>query len=355
MNDHFPMVHPDIFIKNPLINSIAGECRWTVSNTDKIPVNAKALIETGDIFNAKFTGENPLVDLRTLDKEENLIAVNRAYRLQARHNNIITVDVEPCAPESLKAFAFDFPAHYTELSLNGGVHLTIKVPDSLITNKNRYMFENLSVFKEPIPDGEKRNAHYEVLFNDHFITFTKRMVNKPVANYNNDDEAYKKLEKFLNHIAKLDKDKKEMRERAKEYSIEMVEETIDDESLKNINAFLNIKPFDTAKEKAGKIDLCDFGEDHSRYEMSLANSLASFTLRYHAMAVKTIEYRQITKDLGPQELTYAIYKLLEEMIPHRDKHDEFREELPWLLYTAKRAYEFIKASNDKQKKDQKGH
>ena len=351
MSNSFPMVHPSIFIKNPLINSIAGDEQWTVSTTEKVPVNAKTLLSTGHIFNAKFGGESPLVTLHELDADPKLDCVNRTYRLQARKNNIITVDVEPSAPEELKSFAFDFPAHYTELSLNGGVHLTIKVPYDLITDENRYMFDDLSVFKEPIPEGEQRTAHFEVLFNDHYITFTKRMVvDKPVVDYNSDDEAKEKLEKFLAHIVKLDEAKKETRERTKGCRIEMVEKAISPENLQNIEAFLKIKPFDAAREKAGAIDINDFGGDQSRYEMAVANSLAYHTRRYHHVAAKTIEYRQITKSLGSQELIYAVYKLLDEMLPYRDKHDEIREGLPWLLYTAKRAYEFLEANKNEKKK-----
>lgn len=351
----FPMVHPHTFAQNPFIAHLNEDPYWTVSDDNKRPVNARLLLDTGNVYNVKFDGEWPLVKLRELDANPNLQAVNRAYRLRARENRVIAIDVEPRAPEQMKQEALSFPAHYTELSKNGGVHLLILVPEDLVTDENRYMFDDLSVFKEPVPkpeNGEKqRDAYFEVLFNDHFVTFTKRMLTeKPCIDYNQNPQAKSMLAAFLDSIVQLDKQRKQERELAKQYRIGMMKNLIDDEKEAIIKQFISIKPFEKAREQAGNKEVSDFGGDASRYEMSVANGLAFHTIRTHQLAKDTISFREMAESLTEQDLAYAIYLLFQEAVPYREKHDETRDGLPWLLFTAKRAYEYVKAQNAKRSK-----
>ncbi|MCR6108582.1 hypothetical protein HXA34_20040 [Salipaludibacillus agaradhaerens] len=353
--NQFPMVHPSIFIQNPLIKRLSKDPYWTVSDDNKRPVNARLLLDTGNTYNIKFDGEWPLVTLDELDADKNLQAVNRAYRLRARENRVIAVDVEPDAPESMKQEVLKFPAHFTELSKNGGVHLLILVPEDLINSENRYMFDELSVFKEPVPKpkdaSEKpRGAHFEVLFNDHFITFTKRMLTqKPCVDYSQESEAKDMLARFLDNIVQMDKQRKKERELAKQYRIGMMKNIIDEEKEKMIKDFISIKPFEKAKEQAKNKSINDFGGDASRYEMSVANGIAFHTIRAHKLAKDTVSFRDIAEPLDEQDLAYAVYLLLKDVVPHREKHDEDRDGLPWLLFTSKRAYEYVQAQNAKRK------
>ncbi|MCC2248940.1 hypothetical protein JUJ52_03075 [Virgibacillus sp. AGTR] len=355
----YPMVHPLTFAQNPLIHHLSGDPYWTVSDDNKRPVNARILLDTGNVYNARFDGEWPLVTLDKLDADQNLQAVNRAYRLRARENRVIAIDVEPNAPESMKQEVLEFPSHFTELSKNGGVHLLILVPEDLINQENRYMFDELSVFKEPVPKPEDpkekpRDAYFEVLFNDHFVTFTKRMLTqKPCIDYNQNPEAKEKLAGFLNNIVQMDKQRKKEREVAKQYRIGMMKNLIDEDKEKTIESFISIKPFEEAKEQAKNKTVSDFGEDYSRYEMSVANGIAFHTIRVHKLAKDTQSFRKMARSLTEQDLAYAIYLLLKSVIPYREKHDETRDGLPWLLFTSKRAYEFVKAQNAKRKNGKK--
>lgn len=355
-SSQFPMVHPLTFMQNPLITHLSSDPYWTVSDDNKRPVNARILLDTESVYNVKFDGEWPLVTLNELDANQNLQAVNRAYRLRARENRVIAIDVEPGAPDSMKQEVLHFPAHYTELSKNGGVHLLILVPEDLITPENRYMFDDLSVFKEPVPkpkssDEKPRDAYFEVLFNDHFVTFTKRMLTqKPCIDYTQNPDAKATLAGFLDTIVQMDKQRKKERELAKQYRIGMMKNLIDEEKEKMIESFIAIKPFEKAREQAEGKTVSDFGDDYSRYEMSVANTLAFHTIRAHRLAKDTVSFRDMANAFTEQDLAYAIYLLLKETVPYRDKHDEDRDGLPWLLFTSKRAYEYVKAQNAKRKK-----
>lgn len=351
----FQMVHPDTFRANPLIDFLASDPWWTMSDNDKRPIHARDFLDTGHVHNVRFDGDHPLVTLHALDADKNLDAVNRAYRLRARENRVMMIDVEPSAPDVMKEQVLAFPAHYTELSKNGGVHLLIRVPDDLITDANRYLFDDLSVFKEPVPKNHEgkqtRQAHYEVILNDHFITFTKKMdTEKPVADFLHDDDAREKLRAFLDDIVALDAERKHERERAKAYRVQLLEDSLDDERQADVKAFIQLRAFEVAREQAGEKAPDDYGGDNSRYEMGVANSLASQVIKTHRLSLDTQSFRELAERLGEQELIYATYILLEEIVPYRDKHDEERDGLPWLLYTAKRAYEYMKAQNAKRNK-----
>lgn len=359
-SDPFPMVHPLTFRQNPLIQHLANDPFWTVSDDDKRPVNARILLEKGLVFNAKFENnkESPLVTLHELDDDPKLQAVNRAYRLQARVNRVIAIDVEPHAPEEMKQQVLAFPAHYTELSKNGGVHLVIRVPDDLITEQNKYMFEELSVFKEPVPKDEKgkeiRSAYFEVLFNHHYMTFTKRMdTQKPCVDYNQDRIAKQKLEAFLQTIVQMDEQKKKERELAKQYSVHIMNQLLDEEKQKQLQKFLSLKAFNEAIEQASHKKVEDFGKDYSRYEMGVATGLAFHTTKIHKLAKGTRSFSSLAKSITEQDLVYAIYMLLKDIVPYREKHDGNREGLPWLLFTSKRAYEYVKAQNEKRERDRR--
>lgn len=353
----FPMVHPLTFKQNPLIRKLASEENWTLSDIQKRPINARAYLVSGMIYNAKFDGENPLVTLDELDNDPNLQAVNRAYRLKARENRVIAVDIEPEAPEMMKLQALNMPAHYTELSTNGGVHLLIQVPEDIITDENRYMFDDLAVMKEPVPkdpvtDKQERGAYFEVIFNDHFITFTKRMLTtKPCVDYNQDPQAKSQLKAFIDNITLLDRKRKEERELAKKFRIQMIEGMVDDEKRAHIERFINMKPFEQVRRQASEKDVSDFGGDDSRYEMSVAGSIAFHVIRIHKLAKDTLSFQDMANALTEQDLVYSIYLILKDVIPYRDKHDEDREGLSWLLFTAKKAYEYIKAQNAKRRKN----
>ncbi|MCL6663488.1 hypothetical protein [Paenibacillus amylolyticus] len=352
----YPMVHPLLFSQNPLITKLSADPNWTVSDNEKRPVNAKVLLETYEVYNAKL-GENkewPLVTLPELDADENLECVNRAYRLRARENRVIAIDVEPIAPDWMKHQVLHFPAQYTELSKNGGVHALILVPEYLINDDNRYLFDDLSVFKEPVPKDKNgkdmRSAYFEVIFNDHYLTFTKRMLTgKPCADYENDPVAVQILESFLIKIFEMDYKKKAEREIARQYRIDMIDRELDEQKQADIRLFLDMEIFDKARAKSIERKTHDFGGDASRYEMSVANGIAFYVIRNHNIALDTDSTRELAESLSEKDLAYAIYLMLQGAVPPREKHDEYRNDMPWLLFTSKRAYEYVKAKNDQRK------
>lgn len=352
------MVHPATFIQNPLIAKMANDKKWTLSDNKKIPIDARSYKNSNTILPAKVTNDssyNPLVTLTELDNDPNLQAVNRAYRLQARVNRIIVIDIEPEAPIEMKLNSLGFPAHFTEQSRNGGIHLLIQVPESLINDSNRYMFDNLSVFKEPVPkpvnpNEKQRPAHYEVLFNDHFITFTKKMDTiKPCADFENNPIQRKQLEDFLAMIVELDTERKKQRELMKENRIKMISTSLNETTLENIQQFIGIEAMQVEIESLKQKTAEHFGNDNSKYEISIANKAARHTIRTLNQAKQTISFRTLANTFDSKSTIFIIYEILKDVLPYRNKHDEEREHMPWLLYIAKDAYEYILAMQKTKK------
>ncbi len=328
------------FMKNELIQDLADDNRWTVSDLKKRPVDAKYLLETYNVRNARVLDEPyPLVSLHDLNADENLTHTNRTYRLNAQNNNVIVIDVEPEASDEMLQFAVDFPAHQTEISTNGGVHLLIKLPDSVITPENEYLLTS-TVIKSP-------NNDYEIIANDHYITFTKRLVyDKPVADYENNPEDFERLKTFLDNIIEIDAEAQRERELKRKMAIDFDDSDIHTDSVaKLIDSDLFIDFMERQSDKTPD----DFGGDMSSYEASIATACAGHVYRFTQKLPYTIELKHTFEHMTENDWIYTAFKMAEFVIPFRDKHDEYRNGLPWLLYTAQNGWTFIRAMEEKDK------
>lgn len=331
----------DIFMQNPLIKEIAHEEQWTISDKNKKPVDAVHLLNTYEVRNARVLDDPyPLVNLHRLNQDENLMHTNRAYRLQAQHNRIIVVDVEPSGSPELLQFAMDFPANYTEVSRNGGIHLLIKVPEDVITPENEYLLTTTVIKTE--------DTHLEVIMNDHYITFTKRIpMDKEIADFENNPDHKNRLRQFLNNIVEIDKEAKLQRELKRQMSVSFDDSGVDKE---NINELVNSLPFVNFIKKQKSKSLEKFNNDLSRIEASISTSCAGY-VRYYSQ--KVIPGTQVlSKRFGhftENDWIYAAYKMTEIIVDPRDKHSEHRDGLPWLLYLAQGGWSFILSREEQEK------
>lgn len=341
--------HEDIFRQNPLIDKLKDEEAWTVSSNDKRPLHAPTLIRTMELENAHWNNGSPLVALTALDAVPELGFVNRAYQLRARENRVIAIDVEPHASVEMKHEVWNFPGHMRELSRNGGIHLLIEVPEECIDDASRYLFESMSVFKEPVPKGEKRKSAYEVLFNDHYITFTKRMgFHMAPTDFANEPEAKLRLKGFIDSLVALDAERRVQRELMKQHKAELDAKAVTPEMRELFDAFLALPPMLDARERAQEKTIDDAGGDASKFETIVANGIAYHALRARRMALETIMFRHIGEQMGDNEIIRVMYLLLQDIIPYRPKHDEEREGNPWLLFVAHNSFTFVKSQRSRR-------
>lgn len=344
-----------IFSQNPLIKTIANDKNWTVSDINKRPVDARYLLDYHQVRNASLLSDPyPLVTLNELNTNENLQAVNRAYRLSALENRIFMIDIEPKTNDETLLKWAQFPAQYTEVSKNGGLHLLIQVPESLITPENQYLFNEITVIR----DGD--NNEVEFLFNRHYITFTKRIpLDKPSIVYTENSVEYLRLQALLDHIVYIDKDAKAARALAQEVAVDFQEQNL---NMDYINAQLQPRyPDNTTTciyhttlgysnflERLPKLEDCK--NDPSLYEFNTAREfikqiITTIGSLIHAgtSSITYYEEKDHILSFNENDIIYLAYRYCQETLPYREKHDEYRNNMIWLLYTCSNAYNRVKA------------
>lgn len=338
-----------LFNQNSLIKKLGSDEKWTISDKSKVPIDAAYLLKTKDVVrNAKLTDPsyNPLVSLTRLNYESDLELANRAYRLSAFDNNTFMIDIEPKADDALLQEWMNFPAQYTEVSMNGGVHLLIQVPDSLITDKNRHIFESVVQIK----DGS--NNEMEFLFNDHYITFTKKIpVDKPNSTFEKGSIDYLKLKALIDWFV----DKKEEQTSIQQLDfdgtypdenqlIEQQLEELDDNCEPNV-LYISVFENDFFESSLPSLEECD--NDQSTYEERtvrlinyvLIRAIGDLELnknkRKHVYQTNRIdEYKDF-------DVIGLAYLYAQQILEYRPKHDEYRQGKPWLLYLAVRTYNYL--------------
>lgn len=326
------------FRTNPLINSIKDEESWTISTNDKMPVDMKYLIETARVRGASFKESNPLSTLDIIDSYEELEPFNRTYRFHARDNNIIIIDIEKTANEETKEFFKKIPVDYGEVSMSGkGIHLMLKVPDECITNEGRYLFEDMSVLK--ILKGT-----VEIIFNDHYCTLTKRQI--PIIEKDENNEQHLTIiRNLIETLVKEDKDSKKKREEMRKISINYEDKENHPKVCEEI--------IETAvRNYSFDKDIDDYDDDYSRYEAACAVKAMNIVLTMKDEIMKnkktSISYNEI-KDLSESDLVYIGANVLRKNIPYREKHDQERNNIPWLTYITINAYKYIKSKEARER------
>lgn len=306
MTDHIPAAGPyKDFASNPVIAELATKKRWTVSavNKHKMPVDFKNLMTNKTVFGAKFSDERCLVDLDTVETTLPN-ATNNAFYLDARMDKYLILDIESnCPPEQAEEMLDKLPAYYAEVSLSGqGYHLVMPLP------RNWDEFP-LAQTKPAIKAEDKT---HEILV-DHWVTFTRRQVTTlrdPQDPYalRAWDELYADLASKVTVASSTGID----------ISDEKPEIPCEDIIMRQL---MRVEL---------KKTVADFNNDHSSFEFSVMGRLYSRLKRTYSILSNT--YDGLNETVEAQ--SWLLYQAAQEHLPHRDKHDEERDGLPYLLYTA---------------------
>lgn len=369
-----PREKQERFMNNHLIDKLKHEPYWTVSDDKKRPLDAKRLVK-GDLSLASFKNENwPLIPLSELNKDPRLTFTNRAYRLHAEDNRVICIDMEKTASEEIRESLKEFPVDYAEVSLSGtGHHYLIEVPEELIPEEAKYLFDDMVVVKSD--DGS-----FEVFFNDHYVTLTKNIL--PPSEYtlkrvDEEPEHRRKITRMLLVLAEI--------QRVRQLASKTSDTYVPDAAYEDLTPYEE-KLQDTIKKQLNPYDarssfktLSDFQMDHSRYELYLATSIASRVIKIHDRTQKLLsgdkeamrrtgatpqyikEYKQehdgwdafdIKNENTRQHLAGIVYNVLcsdeikeAQLLQPRSKHKETRNGMPWLMDRAVRGTGFACSQN----------
>ena len=290
------------FYDNPLIQRISSYKKWTVSDKEKRPIDMYALINYGKIWGlANDRGHTPFVDLPTLCATLPS-AKNNAYFLDALIDGFVVLDIEPKCPDVIKQKLMELPYLYGEVSMSGkGIHLLFDLPEHIL---EKYpVAQNKMALKE-------EHGYYEILLN-HMVTFTRNTL--PVKNTG---ENISSFENIFEILASKVKDTGN--------NLKVIPVTdIDENEIPYYNTLMATL---TAQDYSK--NLADFHGDNSRYEYGMAG----FYYRLLSHLLTNGSYKDHT--YTDEEKVMIVYKLISDKLEYRPKHDQFRNNMPWLMFVA---------------------
>lgn len=283
------------FYNHPFIKSIADNEKWTVSDNNKRPIDMFVYKYRHEVTGAIFTDNKSLVSLSELC---NLIpnAKNNAYFMDSLTDNFVVLDIEPTCPKDIKEKLLLTPYIYGEISLSGkGYHLIYPIPSC---------FSKYPIAQKKIVMKEK-HGYYEILL-QHYVTFTRNMLPSAIGT-ENFDPIFEELASIQIETKRKDTDIQELKP--------------DDIPLEK-DILITLFHLDYKKTPA------DFYNDLSKYEYGFIGFLY-----YHLKKQLDINKYKIHK-YSDNEKAWLLYTVAKDKIPKRQKHEEYRNNLPWLLYLA---------------------
>lgn len=291
------------FKELPFVQPLRYEKRWTVVNKNKMPIDIMELNRSGKICGASFANQNePLTDLDTLYQ---ILpnATNATYALKQSLDDIVILDIEPKCPMDLKNRLLKLPYLYAETSMSGkGLHLVFSKP---VTNYQTILLSKVALQEE--------HGYYEILLT-HNITFTGNQIERPIDETPDDITEFYRLFDELAATASLTK---------------VIE--IDISDLPDITDIPNWeKIVQTLSQAVYKKKLEDFYSNYSKYEFGVTG------FYYHKLKQLLSASLFRNHEYTAQEQMMLLYEVVKDKIPYREKHEESRDGLPYLLYNCKR-------------------
>lgn len=303
------------FENNPVIQRIADVPMWTISDNKKMPI---------DVFQARYKGvisgcniETPgstttLKGLFEMAREQGAqYPANAAFYLDVLRDNIVILDVEPSCPIDLQREFLKMEYLYAERSMSGkGLHLMFEVP------------ENFNDFPDAANKVKIRDAQgrWEILLN-HWVTFTGNRVGGVAASV-----AQNKVKTIEDVYAKLAKEQKRTSEKLNDFTDFDPEESI--QEIPHGEELVENLVYEKSQQYKKTLD--DFNGDHSRYEYGFLG------FKFNRLLILTRNHRSFNDHAySPEELITLLYAVAVECIPHRNKHDEERQGMPFLMWRAK--------------------
>lgn len=307
----YPVIDPDAlfpeFYTNPVVQLLADHPRWTVSDKDKMPIDMRQLMNEGRIWGAREISDTCLVTLGEL-KDFLPNAANNAFYLQAQTDGLLVLDIEKtCPPEIAAELLGMSEALYSELSMSGrGYHLVLPLP----TNFWDY----------PLATGKKvlREEHgwYEILL-DHWVTFTRNDVPEDRYLYPGNDGVLPEAPAWADLYAGL-----------AELAVETPSVELDINAEKpEIPREAQIIELMTRQPHGRKLE--KFHGDFSRWEFSILGVL------YNRLLAILVAVRDVVDHpYDESDQVWLVFLAAQQVIPAREKHEEYRNEMPLLMNAA---------------------
>ena len=303
--------------------------KWCVSK-DKVPLDVYALkkgYEWGASDRRSHSSYVIYKDAVEIGKTHGLPVTLFVDSLQ---QGIYMIDIEKTCPQEIRQailLALHDSIIYLERSLSGkGYHLMISLINGveLRTAKYKKWFEILTnhhcTFTDNVVDFN--TAYYDDIDTNEFIT--------------DDDKDVEFLEKLSSPINALDfYDLVSTSRGIKVYessSMEAYKQAVSTFDGRHADLFGSLCDMDYYKTVDG-----DFHGDYSSYEFGYASKL-HYLLKRLANDMIDADFKHYKIELNKEQSIMLVYMVLKQMLPAREKHNEMRNGLPWLLYTSQQVY-----------------
>lgn len=309
------------FYNNPHVVELGRSPRWTISSTKAVPgkrvktpldvrcfldggtSKAGDLLPPGTVRGAFANDETCLVTLEELT-ERIPRAANCAFHVQGTTDGYLVLDIEKTCPPQEAARLLSIPGIlYHEQSMSGrGFHLLMPLPDN-------FWHWPAAANKRVLQHPEK---WWEILV-EHWVTFTRQPI------------APERIEELRPHVPAVAPTWNEVWEELAIDAEESVRVDFDMESDKPEIPNEEMLLHALTLQDHGRVP-ADFDNDASRFEFAVLGVL------FHRL-------RRITEntpfppgqELDEQDLVWLLYQGATKMLPHRSKHDELRNGMPFLL------------------------
>lgn len=322
------------FYSNPTIQRLGEDRAWSVSDNNKMPVNIPLLLTWGSVHGASMYKLD--TQAVTLDELTHGLpdAANCAFYLQAYKHHVAILDIEKTCPLDIRDRLLSLApeALYTETSMSGkGYHLIFPISDDDLESDAL-----LNKAKLQHPQG-----HYEILLS-HWVTFTRNPIPQSTLDHALSQGITttwnRELYELADIIAQRDAQRMAVYNaiddidishlQPRDYSAE--EQRYDHRVRDNIS-----NQFDNWYTK----DLIDdFDNDTSRWEFSILTTLARYAIADIQKSAE-LNIAGTPTTITPEHIVRIIYPVVQEKIPHREKHDGFRNGHPYLFWQTMKAVE----------------
>lgn len=324
--------------RNEFLDWLASDPNWGASDNKKRPLYFGDFLQTNNPDDISFATKDKLDKLPTLnqlDEHPSLNSVNRAYRLHASDNLVISIDVEPASHQSYLDYYAKLPAHYAEYSRNNGIHLYYRLKRGKLSPSVLNMILTSSVYKYPNKIDTLETPLpfvYEVLMNQHWVTFTEKTILD--NNLKLEEDAPDEIYQMLEHIASIQQKKLDLS--GASVSISAIEPS--ETALKLADLVRENKK---AIKTISELDVSDYNNDDSSYEFACAIRL-SYLLLNRLSNPKPFDASYLDCDINDihyDDKIQAIIELIQDIIPERNKHmGHIINGIPYLLHFVQKAF-----------------
>lgn len=368
------------FYNNKAIKHLMQFPAWTVTNGKKLPLNISKYIDSNFKNEALFsynTKDESLLRLGQFCHIDKFKYQGFAFRNDVNQTHYLILDIERNSGTAPIKLIASLPIAYWELSKHNGSHVLVEVPDEILHSKK---YENLFNGKSVIKIGSNgEHSGVEVIFRKHFITFTKKVMDRkkiineelhsPYAYYKPNLTTQEK-EQFNQNLQKF----LDVLEKASAYG-SYGNNQVDIEGLQtndHSNAFNPALVTHDAKVLANQftnrqlkelkaLTPADYGDDHSRYQFNVlikaygclqSNYKNGFAWSKNPFTLECLHHLDYTADNQPvipkKTIILMLYSLALDMFEHRKKDNHFSNGMPFFMYQATKVVEGVR-DNDRGK------